>query len=392
MIRRNQHLLPALARWALLRFVIASVMLGAGPGAAAPPRVQTVAQGLVNPWSLAFLPEGRFLVTERPGRMRIIEAGGKLGPPLEGLPPVVAKGQGGMLDVALDPDFANNQRVFWSYSEPGQGAASASNGTAVARGRLQGNRLLEVQVIFRQQPKVDSSLHFGGRLAFAPDGKLFLTLGDRFGRKDDAQRLDNHLGKVVRIDTDGKAPADNPLLVRPDLHGSEAAGAPRAAEIWSWGHRNPQGAALHPTTGELWTHEHGPQGGDELNLTLAGRNHGWPLITHGRNYGTGTQIGEGTARADMAAPLTHWAPVSIAPSGMAFLTSERYPGWKGQLFIGALRGETLLRLELEGSKVLRQTRLLDNLHERIRDVRQGPDGWLYLLTDNADGRLLRLLP
>ncbi len=243
-----------------------------------------------------------------------------------------------------------------------------------------------MQVIFRQWPKVASRLHFGSRLAFGNDGRLFITLGERYTRKDDAQTLDNHLGKVLRIEADGRVPADNPLVGR--------AGLPANAklEIWSWGHRNVQGAAIHPATGDLWTTEHGPQGGDELNLTLPGQNYGWPAITHGRNYVTGTQIGQGSERADVAPPVLHWEPLSIAPSGMAFLTSERYPGWQGQLFIGSLRAEALIRIELDGRKALRQERLLKTLNERIRDVRQGPDGYLYLLTDNPDGRVLRVLP
>jgi glucose/arabinose dehydrogenase len=289
---------------------------------------------------------------------------------------VDAGGQGGLLDVALDPRFAQNRLVYWSFSEPGDGG----NGTAVARARLDGDRLADVQVIFRQQPKVASNAHFGSRLVFARDGRLFITLGDRFVRKDDAQRLDNHLGKVVRIEPDGRVPADNPFVNTPGAR----------PEIWSYGHRNVQGAALHPATGELWTHEHGPQGGDELNVTEAGKNHGWPVITYGRNYGTGTVIGEGTTRADVVAPVAHWVPVSIAPSGMAFLTSDRYPEWKGNVFIGALRAQALLRLELDGRKVVREERLLTRLDERIRDVRQGPDGWLYVLTDSNDGRIIRI--
>jgi len=351
------------------------------------PKVQVLAHGLVNPWGLAFLPDGRYLVTERPGRMRIVAADGKLGPPLPGLPPVVAEGQGGLLDVVLDPQFASNRRVYWSYAEAGEPIdGERSNGTAVARARLDGEpgkeRLSDVQVIFRQLPKVASRLHFGSRLAFAADGRLFITLGERFSRKDDAQVLDNHLGKIVRIEADGRVPADNPMLGKPGVK----------PEIWSWGHRNVQGAAIHPVTGDLWTCEHGPQGGDELNLTLPGRNHGWPVITYGRNYVTGTKIGEGTERADVVPPLAWWGPVSVAPSGLAFLTSDRYPGWRGNLFMGTLRGESLIRIELAGNKVVSQERLLQTMNERIRDVRQGPDGLLYLLTDNADGRILRLLP
>ena len=380
----------------LRRSVLASMAVLAGcsllPGLAAAqgsnPKVAVVAHGLVNPWGLAFLPDGRLLVTERPGRMRIIATDGKLGPPLPGLPPVAAEGQGGLLDVATDPRFASNRLVYWSFSE----AAPDGNGntTAVARARLDGTpgaeRLADVQVVFRQMPRVASKLHFGSRLAFGNDGRLFITLGDRFSRKDDAQTLDNHLGKIVRIEPDGKVPADNPLVGRP---GNPPNTRP---EIWSWGHRNVQGAAIHPTTGDLWATEHGPQGGDELNLVQPGRNFGWPVITHGRNYGVGTRIGDGTERADVVAPLAHWVPTSIAPSGMAFLTSDRYPGWKGNLFIGALRGQALVRITLDGNKVVAQERLLPSQNERIRDVRQGPDGFLYLLTDSADGRVLKVLP
>lgn len=340
----------------------------------------TVASGLEHPWAVAFLPDGRKLVTERPGRMRIVEANGRLGEPLQGLPPIDAAGQGGLLDVVLHPRFADNQWVYFSYSEPAQSAGERrGNSTAVARGRLDGNRLADVQVVFRQAPKFNSSAHFGSRLVFAPDGKLFVTLGDRFSRRDDAQALDNHHGKVVRLEDDGRVPGDNPFVRR------EGA----LPQIWSYGHRNVQGAALHPVSGELWTHEHGPQGGDELNVTEAGKNYGWPVVTYGREYGSGRAIGEGTAKPGMEAPLVQWTP-SPAISGMAFLTSDRYPGWNNNLFIGALRGQHLMRLELDGRKVVRQHRLLEDLGERIRDVRQGPDGWLYLLTDAADGKLIRL--
>jgi len=252
----------------------------------------TVAAGLQNPWGLAFLPDGRMLVTERPGRLRILHPDGKIGEPVQGLPRIDAGGQGGLLDVALDPRFADNALVYWSYSEPAT-SGEAGNSTAVARGKLEANRITGVQVIFRQRPKVASSAHFGSRLVFARDGRLLVTLGDRFSRRDDAQTLDTHHGKVVRIEPDGRVPADNPFVGR--------AGA--LPEIWSYGHRNVQGAALHPQTGDLWTHEHGPQGGDELNLTEAGRNHGWPVITYGREYVTGFKIGEGTSRADVVAPL-----------------------------------------------------------------------------------------
>jgi aldose sugar dehydrogenase len=336
----------------------------------------TVAQGLANPWSLAFLPEGRMLVTEKPGRLRIVDKNGTIGAPIAGLPSISVGGQCGLLDVVLDPKFADNALVYISYAEPG---SDGGNSTAVIRARLAGNALADVRTIFVQKPKVSSSAHCGGRLVFARDGRLFVTLGDRFSRKDDAQTLDNHHGKVVRIESDGQVPANNPFAGR--------AGA--LPEIWSLGHRNVQGAALHPDTGELWTHEHGPQGGDEVNIAEAGRNYGWPLLTYGRNYGIGTRIGEEGPKPGYEQPLKVWVP-SIAPSGMAFLTSDRYPGWKGNLFVGALRGEILVRLTLDGRKVVGEERLLTDLKERIRDVRQGPDGWLYVVTDSATGRILRL--
>jgi glucose/arabinose dehydrogenase len=344
----------------------------------ASPKVVTVARGLANPWAVAFLPDGRFLVTERAGRLRIVEADGRLGDVVGGLPAVDAGGQCGLLDVVLDPKFADNAWVYWSFAEAGEGG----NSTAVARGKLQGNKLIDVQVIFRQLPKVSSTLHCGSRLVFDREGRLFVVLGDRFSRKEDAQTLDNHLGKVVRIDADGKVPADNPFV-------STSGAKP---ELWSLGHRNMQGAALHPQTGELWATEHGPQGGDELNVVRSGRNYGWPLLTYGRNYGTGTPIGEEGPKSGFEQPLKYWVPVSVAPSGLAFVTSDRYPGWKGSLLVGALRAQTLLRLQLDGERVVVQETVLPNLRSRVRDVRQGPDGWIYLLTDNADGQLLRLQP
>jgi aldose sugar dehydrogenase len=351
----------------------------AGSGAAADAlKPVTVAQGLANPWSLAFLPDGRLLVTEKPGRLRIVSVDGRVGAPLSGLPPLSVGGQCGLLDVALDPRHADNGVIYLSYAEPAT-APESGNSTAVARARLDGAALADVRVIFRQQPKFSSSAHCGGRLVFARDGKLFVTLGDRFSRKDDAQTLDNHHGKIVRIDPEGKPLADNPFVKR--------TGA--LPEIWSLGHRNVQGAALHPATGELWSHEHGPQGGDEINVAEAGRNYGWPLVTYGRNYGTGTRIGEEGPKPGYEHPLKVWVP-SIAPSGMAFVTSDRYPGWKGNLFVGALAGQMLVRLTLDGRKVVGEERLLEGLKERIRDVRQGPDGWLYLLTDSPNGRVVRL--
>jgi glucose/arabinose dehydrogenase len=348
------------------------------PAWAADPKPVSVARGLANPWAVAFLPDGRFLVTERAGRLRIVERDGRLGEPIAGLPAVDAGGQCGLLDVVLDPKYADNGWVYWSYAEAGEGG----NSTAVARGKLQGNRMVEVQKIFTQQPKVASQLHCGSRLVFGNDGRLFIALGDRFSRKDDAQKLDNHLGKIVRIEADGKVPSDNPFVATPGAR----------PEIWSLGHRNIQGAALQPATGELWATEHGPQGGDELNRVLAGRNYGWPLLTYGRNYGIGTRIGEEGPKPGFEQPLKVWMPVSVAPSGMVFLSSERYPGWKGSVFLGTLRGQSLLRLELDGTRVSKEETLLSGSNARIRDVRQGPDGFLYLLTDSADGQLLRLQP
>lgn len=350
--------------------------------ARSPVQMQVVADGLSHPWAVAFLPEGRFLVTERPGRLRVVEPDGRLGPPLAGLPRMAAGGQGGLLDVITDADFARNRRIYFCYSEPASpdSGGGSGNSTALASATLTPGTaaLQDVRVLFSQRPKVASQLHFGCRIVQAPDGNLFLTLGDRYSRKDDAQTLDNHHGKVVRVAPTGGAAPGNPLAGR--------AGA--LPEIWSWGHRNPQGAAWGPD-GRLWIHEHGAQGGDEINRPEAGRNYGWPVITYGENYGGG-KIGEGTAKAGMEQPLHYWVP-SIAPSGMAFLTSDRYgTAWKGSLFVGSLKFARLHRLELQGAQVVRDEYLVDGLGARIRDVRQGPDGWLYLLTDSPDGQLLRL--
>lgn len=336
-------------------------------------RVVTMAQGLDHPWGLAFLPDGRLLVTERAGRMRIIERDGKVGTPLANVPAVVAQGQGGLLDVLLDRQFATNRTLYVSYSEPGEGGA----GTSVARARLGVGGLENLRVIFRQSPKVRGGLHFGSRIVQARDGNLFVTLGERYQR-DRAQELGNHLGKLVRIRPDGQVPPDNPFVGR--------AGA--LPEIWSYGHRNVQGAALHPGTGDLWTVEHGAQGGDEINRPQAGRNHGWPVITYGRDY-SGASIGEGTAKAGMEQPLHYWDP-SIAPSGLAFYDSDVIPGWKGSLLIGSLKFRLLSRLEIDGNRIVREERLLQGLNERLRDVRVGPDGLVYLLTDSSDGKVLRL--
>lgn len=354
------------------RFI--ALVMAALSGAAVhaqPLRPVPVATGLENPWALAFLPDGRMLVTEKAGRLRVVGADGRLGPALAGLPPVDAGGQCGLLDVAVDPEFARNGLVFWTFAEPGEGG----NSTAVARGRLDGDRLTEVRTIFSQRPKVSSRHHCGSRIVFGRDGTLWVGLGDRFSRKDDAQNPGNHLGKVIRIDRDGRAPAGNPGFA--------------AAEVWSLGHRNIQGAAAHPASGELWTVEHGPQGGDEVNSPQRGLNYGWPLVTRGRNYVTGTRIGDDGPKPGFEEAKTVWVP-SIAPSGMTFLSSDRYPGWQGSLFVGALKAQALVRLTLDGNRVSGEERLLQDLGERIRDVRQGPDGWLYVVTDGRDGRVLRL--
>jgi glucose/arabinose dehydrogenase len=339
-------------------------------------RVTTIATGLDHPWGLAFLPDGRKLVTERSGQLRIVEADGRLSAPLSNVPAVYAHGQGGLLDVALDPEFEQNRTVYLSYAEPGDGGA----GTAVARARLEEARLADLRVIFRQQPKVSGSNHFGSRLVFARDGTLFVTLGERYAYRERAQDLSTDLGKIVRINRDGSVPRDNPFVNRPGAR----------PEIWSYGHRNVQGAALHPSTGVLWTNEHGAQGGDELNIPRAGLNYGWPVITLGVDY-DGSKIGEGRAKPGMEQPIYSWTP-SIAPSGMAFYTASAFPNWRGNLFVGSLKFGLLVRLELSGDAVTSEERLLEPLGERIRDVRSGPDGRLYLLTDSPNGRLLRLDP
>lgn len=369
-------------------FLVAFVAFWGQTAKAQGVRAETVAAGLQNPWAVAFLPQGRFLVTERPGRMRVIEADGRAGAPLPGLPAIDAGGQGGLLDVITDSGFASNRRIYFCFSEPA--ASGGGNSTALARATLaaDNSRLDDVQVIFSQKPKFSGSAHFGCRIVEAQkdgksDGTLFLTLGDRYSRMQDAQQLDNHHGKVVRINKDGGIPADNPFAGRPGA----------LPEIWSYGHRNMQGAALAPD-GTYWTHEHGPQGGDEINLPQPGRNYGWPVITYGENYGGG-RIGEGlTSKPGLEQPLHYWAP-SIAPSGMVFLTSDKYgKAWQGNLFVGSLKFGYLNRIELAQpfkGKVLREHKLLEGAG-RIRDVRQGPDGLLYVLTDSPQGRLLRLQP
>jgi glucose/arabinose dehydrogenase len=337
-------------------------------------RIVKMISGLEHPWGHTFLPDNRILITERPGRLRIVEKG-RLNPdPVAGLPEIVARGQGGLLDVALHPDFATNQLVYFSYS----GAGAGGIGTDVARGKLVGNRLEGVEVIFRMDPKSNTGHHFGSRLVFDREGYLYITLGDR-GEKQRAQRPDDHAGSVIRLHDDGRVPADNPFVGLKDWR----------PEKYTLGHRNMQGATLNPETNEVWTHEHGPKGGDEINIIRPGRNYGWPVITYGVNYVFGTRIGEGTQKPGMEQPLYYWVP-SIAPSGMTFYTGDTFPRWRGNLLIGALKDQMLVRLVLKGEKVVSEERLLKNQLGRIRDVSQGPDGYIYLLTDEADGMLVRI--
>jgi glucose/arabinose dehydrogenase len=340
-------------------------------------QVKTVAEGLQNLWGMAFLPDGRMLVTERAGRMRIVGADGTVGAPLAGLPDIYAHGQGGLLDVVLAPDFATSKRIYFSYSEPGTGG----NSTAVSYATLAGDKLEKVTRVFSQQPKVDSSAHFGSRLVWAPDGTLFITLGDRYSQKDKAQTLDNHQGKVVRINADGTVPADNPYV--------KTAGA--LPEIWSYGHRNMQGAAINPITKKLWTGEHGPQGGDELNIDEAGKNYGWPVITYGENYGGG-KIGEGTHKEGMEQPVYKWVP-SIATAGFIFYTGDKFPQWKNNILLASLREQTLVRLTLDGDKITGEERLLKKeLGQRFRSVVQGPDGLIYVVSDESKAKIYQLSP
>src|SRR5882762_3557080 len=340
--------------------------------------VQTVASGLVNPWALAFLPDGRMLVTERPGRMRIVTTEGQLSPPLKGVPDVWASGQGGLLDVVTDKAFAQNRTIYFCFSE----RTSGGGRTAVARAKLNdGNgRLDEVKIIFRQDGPLSSGNHYGCRIVQANDGNLFVTLGEHFSYRNEAQNLGNHLGKLIRITPDGAAPPDNPFVGRDGTK----------PEIWSFGHRNEQGLAINPASGDLWEIEHGPRGGDEVNIIGKGKNYGWPVIGYGIDY-SGAKIHESTARDGMEQPIKYWVP-SIAPSGMLFYTGKLFPKWSGSLFTGALAGTMLVRLSLNGNAVTGEERLLQNLHERIRDVRQGPDGALWLLTDSSSGRILRVAP
>ena len=341
-------------------------------------RVVTVADGLDHPWGLAFLPDGRMLVSERPGRLRTVTAG-RLDPePIAGVPRVRASGQGGLLDVALHPDFRENGWVYVSYAA----GKRRSSGTEVARGRLRGGRLEDVEVLFRALPKSGGGRHFGSRLRFAPDGHLFISLGDR-GNRHRAQDLADHAGSIIRLRDDGSVPPDNPFV------GVEGA----RPEVYTLGNRNVQGLTFHPGSGALFAHEHGPRGGDELNVVQAGANYGWPVISYGREYQTGTPVGEGTRREGMVQPVHQWTP-SIAPSGLTVYDGDRFPGWRGNLFVGALKFRLLARLVLDGKRVVHEEHLLEHRYGRIRDVRTGPDGLIYLLTDAPapSGALLRLEP
>lgn len=368
---------------AVSAFLIVSHAAGATdavfPSSAGDLKVQTVASGLVYPWSLAFLPDGRMLVAERPGRLRIIAADGRLSPPLGNVPKVYAVGQAGLMDILLARDFAQSRTIFVCYAE----AAEGGGRIAVLRARLiedESPRLDDVTVIFRQKGPVSRGLNIGCRMVQAQDDNLFVTLGDHFGPKELAQKLDNHIGKIVRITPDGAAPVDNPFI------GNRGA----LPEIWAYGLRNAQGLAFNPADGKLWEQEHGPMGGDEINIIEKAQNYGWPRVSYGVNY-DGTPVGSGKATMEgVTDPIWHWTP-SIAPSGIAFYTGDLIPGWKGSLLNGALKFELLSRLELKGNKILKEERLLQSMRERIRDVRQGPDGAVYLLTDNASGRILRIV-
>lgn len=370
---------------AALALAVATPAIAAQTAAPAAPKtditVEVVASGLKNPWSLQFLPDGRMLVTERVGTMRVVAKDGKLSDPIQGLPHVVQGGQAGLLDVLLAPDFATTGTVYFSYSEP---RGVFRNGTSVVRAKLTlsdtGGAITDGTVIFRQEPAISGRHHYGSRLAWAKDGTLFVTTGERASERDSAQDLGTHLGKVIRINADGSVPKDNPFVGREDAR----------PEIWSYGHRNLQGAAVNPATGQLWTTEHGAQGGDELNTPMAGKNYGWPIITWGIDY-DGSKIGEGTTKDGLEQPIYYWKP-SIATSGLTFYTGDLFKGWKGNILAGGLAGSVVERLVLEGGEVVAVEALLTDRGERICDVRQGPDGAVYVLTDDSDGKLLRLIP
>lgn len=340
----------------------------------------TLAEGLAHPWGMAFLPDGGILITERSGRLRLFKDGKLQAAPLPGGPQAIARGQGGLLDVALHPDFATNGYVYFSYAGADPAKDQRLTGTEVARARFDGEELTALEVIFRARPKTPGGAHYGSRLVFDRDGKLYVSLGDRRNYMKEAQNPENHLGSILRLNDDGSLPADNPFAGETKVMG----------EIFTYGHRNVQGLALQPSTGAVWAHEHGPRGGDEVNLLKSGANYGWPAITYGIDY-SGAIISEKSAAPGMEQPVIYWDP-SIAPSGMAFYDGDRFPQWKGDLFVGALAHRHLRRLEMDGQKVVGQEVLLRDLGERIRDVRSGPDGFIYILTDSARGRLIRLEP
>jgi aldose sugar dehydrogenase len=370
---------PAAAAFFLLAIFAASSLAQSFSSSHGSITVETVARGLESPWGLAFLPDGRMLVTERPGRILIVTRAGALSPPLIGVPNVFPIAPGGLLDVALDRKFAVNHKIYFCFAEP----VSGGSRTALASASVIDDdkpRLENVQLIFRQKGPLSPGQNFGCRIAQWPDDSLFLTTGDNFLYADEAQNLRNHLGKIVRIRPDGSVPPDNPFVGREDA----------LPEIWSYGHRNAQGAAIHPLTGKLWMHEHGPQGGDEVNVVGPGKNYGWPVIGYGIGY-AGDTIHESTHKEGMEQPIWYWRP-GIAPSGMAFYTGSLFPNWRSSLFVGALGGQMLVRLALDGEHVIGEERLLSELGERIRDVRQGPDEALWLLTDNVNGRVLRIVP
>ena len=357
-------------------------------------KVVTLVEGLRNPWAVAFLPDGRMLVTERRGTLRVIDGGKLVEKSVEGIPTVTEFGQGGLMDVALHPKYADNGWIYWTYNAVEAGL----HGTEVARGKLGGTkaapRMTDVQVLFKMSPKSDRGVHFGSRIVFDKAGYLFVTFGDRGdsqakGSNQRAQQLSDHAGKSIRLFDDGRVPPDNPFVTTKDAK----------PEIYTLGNRNMQGAALNPLTGKVWAHEHGPQGGDEVNILNARTNYGWPVITYGVNYGVGSKIGEGTEKLGMAQPLVVWVP-SIAPSGMAFVGGDgnggerptNFPKWTGNVLVGALAGQMVVRMTLDGDKVMAQERMFVQALGRIRDVRQGPDGNIYLLTDATDGALLRVEP
>ncbi len=344
-----------------------------------PFKVETLVKGLEHPWAMAFLPDGRMLITERPGRLRMVENGRLHPEPIKGLPEIAADGQGGLMDIALHPNYTQNGWIYLSYAAPAPALLFKKSGTTVARAKLKGHQLVELQHLYTMENLTRSGRQFGSRLVFDKDNYLYITVGER-GERPRAQDLSDSAGSVLRIHDDGRIPKDNPFVKQANAHPA----------IYSYGHRNPQGMAIHPVTGKVWIHEHGPQGGDEINLIKPGTNYGWPVITYGANYGTGTKIGEGTHKAGMEQPILQWTP-SIAPSGMAFYTGDKFKAWQGNLLVGALKYQMLVRIELEGDKVIKQEELLKNQVGRIRDVRVGKDGFIYLLTDEDEGRLVRLV-